>query len=141
MRLLLAAFVLLAGLSGAAAQEASVPPGDRSAIEAVIAGQIEAFRRDDEAAAFAFASPGIQAMFGSPETFMRTVRGQYMPVYRPRQVEFAEAEARSGEVVQAVELVGPDGGQHRALYTLERGPDGGWRITGCVLMRSQRLGA
>lgn len=141
MRLPLAALVLLAGLSGASAQDARVPPADRAAIEAVIAGQIEAFRRDDEAAAFAFASPGIQAMFGSPEVFMRVVRGQYMPVYRPREVEFAEAETRDGEVVQVVEVVGPDGGAHRALYTLERGPDGGWRIAGCVLVRSQRLGA
>ena len=141
MRPLLAAFFVLAGLSGAAAQEALVPPADRAAIEAVIAGQIEAFRRDDDAAAFAFASPGIQAMFGSPEAFMRMVRGQYMPVYRPRGVEFAEAAAEGGEVVQVVELVGPDGGAHRALYTMERGPDGGWRIAGCVLVRSQRLGA
>lgn len=141
MRFPLAALVLLAGLAGAAAQQAPVPPADRAAIETVIAGQMEAFRRDDGTAAFAFASPGIRAMFGSPEVFMRMVRGQYVPVYRPRKMEFAEAEVEGGEIVQAVELVGPDGGAHRALYAMERGPNGEWRIAGCVLVRGQGLGA
>ena len=141
MRALLAVLAFLSSSAIVAAQEARVPPADRAAIEAVIAGQIEAFRRDDEAAAFAFASPGIRAMFGTPQRFMEVVRGQYAPVHRPRQVEFAEAEARDGEVVQAVEVVGPDGGAYRALYTMEPGPDGTWRIAGCVLVRSRRVGA
>ena len=141
MRPLIAVLALLSSSAIVAAQEARVPPADRAAIEAVITGQIEAFRRDDEAAAFAFASPGIRAMFGTPERFMEIVRGQYAPVYRPRQVEFAEAETKDGEVVQAVEVVGPDGSAHRALYTMERGRDGEWRIAGCTLLRSQRLGA
>lgn len=141
MRPLLPLLALLSGSTIVAAQEAQVSAADRAAIEAVIAGQIEAFRRDDEPAAFAFASPGIQAMFGSPERFMDVVRGQYAPVHRPRQVEFAQVGTKDGEVVQAVEVVGPDGGAHRALYTMERGPDGRWRIAGCTLVRSQRLGA
>lgn len=139
MRRLIAVAALAASLSGAAAQQAPVAPADRAAIEAVITGQIEAFRRDDGAAAFAFASPGIQAMFGTAERFMEVVRGQYRPVYRPRQVEFAEAEAGDGEAVQAVEVVGPDGSAQRAIYTMRRGADGAWRIAGCVLVRSARL--
>ncbi len=142
MRPLIAVLALLSGSPIVVAGEAAgLPAADRAAIEAVIAGQIEAFRRDDEPAAFAFASPGIRAMFGAPGRFMEVVRGQYAPVYRPQEVEFAEVAMEGGEVVQAVELVGPDGGAHRALYTMESGPNGEWRIAGCTLVRSRRLGA
>ncbi len=137
MRILLAALLVIAALGGPA--RAQLAPADRAAIEAVIAGQIEAFRRDDGPAAFAFAAPGIQAMFGTPERFMGMVRNAYPPVYRPRQVEFAGIEPQDGDWVQAVELVGPDGDAQRALYTMQRGPDGAWRIAGCVLVRSGRL--
>ena len=137
MRALLSAFLVIAALLGPV--RAQPAPSDRAAIEAVIAAQIEAFRRDDAPAAFAFAAPGIQAMFGTPERFMGMVRGAYAPVYRPRQVEFAGIEPQDGGWVQAVELVGPDGEAQRALYTMQRGPDGAWRIAGCVLVRSERL--
>lgn len=137
MRTLLAALLVIAALSGPARSQ--LAPADRAAIEAVIAGQIEAFRRDDGPAAFAFAAPGIQAMFGTPERFMGMVRNAYPPVYRPRQVEFAGIEPQDGDWVQAVELVGPDGDAQRALYTMQRGPDGVWRIAGCVIVRSARV--
>lgn len=137
MRILLAALLIVTALCGPA--QAQLAPADRAAIEAVIAGQIEAFRRDDGPAAFAFAAPGIQAMFGTPERFMGMVRNAYPPVYRPRQVEFAGIEPQDGGWVQAVELVGPDGDAQRALYTMQRGPDGAWRIAGCVLVRTERL--
>lgn len=137
MRSFLATLILIAALIGPA--RAQLAPADRAAIEAVIAGQIEAFRRDDGPAAFAFAAPGIQAMFGTPERFMGMVRNAYPPVYRPLQVEFAGIEPQDGGWVQAVELVGPDGEAQRALYTMQRGPDGRWRIAGCILVRSERL--
>ena len=31
-------------------------------------------------------------------------------------------------------LVGPDGKSYVALYTLQRQPDGSWRINGCTLI-------
>lgn len=137
MRSLLATLLVIAALCGPA--RAQFAPADRAAIEAVIAGQIDAFRRDDGPAAFAFAAPGIQATFGTPERFMGMVRGAYAPVYRPRQVEFAGIEPHDDDRVQAVELVGPDGDAQRALYTMQRGPDGKWRIAGCVIVRSARV--
>ncbi len=137
MRILLAALVVMAALGGPA--RAQLAPADRAAIEAVIAGQIEAFRRDVGPAAFAFAALGIQAMFGTPERFMGMVRTAFPPIYRPRQVEFPGIEPQDGDWVQAVELIGPDGNAQRALYTMQRGPDGTWRIAGCVLVRSERL--
>jgi len=47
----------------------------------------------------------------------------------------------AGQVVQQVELVGPDGATQLALYTMERDGAGHWRIAGCSLVPSVRVGA
>jgi hypothetical protein len=114
-----------------------VNAADRAAIRAVVEDQLAAFQRDDGAAAFAFASPGIQAEFGTVENFMAMVRSGYQPVYRPREVAFGDATAGDdGRIVQRVELVGPDGVPVVALYTMEQQPDGSWRIAACRLTKS-----
>ncbi|MCB1883592.1 MAG: DUF4864 domain-containing protein [Geminicoccaceae bacterium] len=106
---------------------------DAPAIRAVIEAQLKAFRSDDGAAAFAKASPGIQAMFGTPENFMAMVRQGYPQVYRPRAVEFADIVTERGRPVQRVRIVGPDGKVVMAHYPMQRQPDGSWRIDGCYL--------
>jgi hypothetical protein len=68
------------------ADDGSVGGADQAAIRQVIQNQIAAFRRDDGAAAFSYASPSIRAQFGSPENFMHIVRNAYQPVYRPSSV-------------------------------------------------------
>lgn len=113
--------------------EAQVSEPDRSAIRGVIERQIEAFRRDDGQEAFGYASPSIQGMFGSPETFMDMVRQGYRPVYRPRTVEFREIATLQGMVTQKVHLIGPDGRPVTAFYPMSRQADGSWRIEGCYL--------
>jgi hypothetical protein len=110
---------------------------DRGAIRAVVEDQLAAFQRDDGDAAFAFASPGIRAQFGTVDNFMAMVRAGYQPVYRPREVAFGDVRVDDGgRIVQRVLLVGPDGVPVVALYTMERQPDGSWRIAGCTLTRS-----
>lgn len=113
--------------------EAQVSEPDRSAIRDVIERQIEAFRRDDGAAAFGYASPSIQGMFGSPDTFMDMVRQGYRPVYRPRAVEFREIVTLQGMPTQKVHVIGPDGRPVTAFYPMSRQADGSWRIEGCYL--------
>jgi hypothetical protein len=109
--------------------------GDAAAIRAVIEAQIAAFRADDGAAAFAFASPEIQSLFGDAERFMAMVRDGYQPVYRPRSVEFRDLILEQGRPTQRVLVVGPDGVPVVARYFMQRQPDGSWRIDGCVLER------
>lgn len=112
----------------------SLADDDGAAIMGTISRQIEAFRRDDGAAAFSLAAPAIQQMYGSPERFLEAVRQTYRPVYRPRQVEFRQLGLVNGAIVQRVYLVGPDDQPSLALYFMEKQSDGSWRISGCVLL-------
>lgn len=125
--------LLLAGGEKPAAQDAG--SSERSAIVAIIQQQIAAFQRDDGPAAFAFASPTIQQIFGNPDRFMQMVREGYPPVYRPQDVEFLALSEEAGRLVQRVRIVGPGGETVIARYTMIRMPDGSWRIDGCVLER------
>jgi hypothetical protein len=140
MRRLLLVLLLPFALVVAAHADETPSAADRAAIRDIVAQQLAAFQRDDAVTAFGFASPGIQQIFGTPEHFIDMVRIGYLPVYRPRQVDFGEITAAEGEIVQRVELVGPDGAPALALYFMQRQPDGSWRINGCVLTQSaQRL--
>lgn len=130
MRALLLVFAFLAGTAFAGEPSSA----DRGAIRQVIEGQMSAFRQNDAAGAFNFAAPGIQAMFGTPENFIRMVETGYPPVYRPREVEFRDIVIRDDLIVQKVLVVGPDGRPVMALYTMELQPDGNWRIAGCALV-------
>ena len=138
MRGLLLGLALLFAAHGAAAQSLPDAAGAAS-IREIITRQIEAFRRNDAVAAFGYASPNIQGMFGNPENFVAMVRTGYPPVWRPRDIQFGAIEDRDGRIVQKVELIGPDGAPALALYTMERGPDGVWRIDGCALLPSEKL--
>ena len=135
---------LIGPLAGAAqAQTGGVPGlGEREvdAIRAVISRQMDAFKRDDAFAAFGFAAPSIQKMFGTPERFMTMVRRGYQPVYRPRSVAFRKIVTVDGKLVQPVFVVGPDGVPVTALYIMERQNDGEWRIAGCVLAQPEEQG-
>jgi hypothetical protein len=131
---ILALFGLLLGLAmTAAAQEPPVSDADRAAIRQIIQAQVDAFRRDDGAAAFGYASPNIQGMFGQPDIFMDMVRQGYQPVYRPRVFDFREIVDLHGQPAQKVHVVGPDGRPVTAIYPMTQLPDGSWRIDGCYL--------
>ncbi|GJD95177.1 DUF4864 domain-containing protein [Methylobacterium iners] len=109
----------------------------RSAARATIERQIEAFRKDDAATAYAQAAPAIQGMFGSPETFIAMVKKGYAAVYRARSfsVERIEDVGEDG-LALGVRLQDENGVDWVALYSLERQPDGAWRISGCQLVKA-----
>jgi hypothetical protein len=129
-------FALFLSVAPARAADAQVSATDAAAIHKVVQNQLAAFQRDDGDAAFAYASPGIQEMFGNADNFMMMVRSGYQPVYRPRHVEFGAVDIEDGAPTQHVLLVGPDGVEVEALYFMERQPDGKWLINGCVLRPS-----
>jgi len=63
------------------------------------------------------------------------VRSAYAVVYRPRSVQFEKLEIVDGEVFQPARLTDAQGQAWLALYSMERQPDGAWRISGCQLAR------
>jgi hypothetical protein len=121
--------VLLLALPPAGAQSTG-----EAGIRAVITDQIEAFRRDDAAAAFAIASPEIQAIFRDPDSFMRMVATGYPEVYRPRSFRFLALAEEDGRLLQRVIVEGPGGGLVTAVYDMVE-VAGRWRINGCLLLR------
>ncbi len=127
-----AILVLIATLSTAPAWS-QPSEADGNAIVSVIQSQLEAFQGDRAVEAFGYASPGIQAMFQTPDRFMQMVRTGYGAVYRPREVQFLDLIVERGELAQRVLFVGPDGVPVIAHYYMERQPDGSWRISGVTL--------
>jgi hypothetical protein len=137
--------MLLTALSqpGASAGQPAPPEAasssDSAAIRALIDDQIAAFRRHDAERAWRHESPGLRDRFQTPERFLRMVREGYRPVYAPRRVGFAELVLLpTGELGQWLDLTGPDGERVRALYLLERQPDGSWRTSGCLLFEPEQ---
>ncbi len=109
---------------------------DRAESRAVIERQIEAFRREDGATAFSFASPELQMLFHDPDRFMAMVRNGYQPVYRPKTYSFSgDAETAEG-LSETLTIEDADGQAWTALYTLEKQPDGSWKITSCHLVKA-----
>lgn len=120
-------FVLLALPQAAPAE------GDSAAFRQVIQSQLDAFQRDDGAAAFGYASPMIKGLFRTPERFMAMVVQGYPQVYRPRTVDFGGTTVLHGQPTQVVYLTGPDGEAIVAYYQMQQQPDGTWRINGVHL--------
>jgi hypothetical protein len=131
MRVLAVLAAILAGSILPLAAEENLTAG-----QTVIRSQEEAFGRDDAAAAYTFAAPGIKSMFQTPDVFMSMVRNGYAPVYRHRSFEFGEAKSYDGKIYQQVHIIDADGDAWEALYTIEPQEDGTFKISGCVLKKA-----
>ena len=137
MRSALLALSLLASL---AAAPALAGDAETKAAQETIDGQIKAFLAGDDATAYGYAAPNVRRIFPTLETFMAMVTSGYQPVYRPRNYAFGKVQESSAtSIVQQVLLVGPDGRDYEAVYTLELQPDGKFRITGVSLRASNSL--
>jgi hypothetical protein len=100
----------------------------QSDVQSVIREQLDAFARDDIAAAFEFASPRLQQLFQTPENFGTMVRQGYPMVWRNQGVRFLDQREEAGRVLQKVMIADPEGRVHLLEYQLENGPSG-WRIS------------
>lgn len=134
-RLISAALFVLALTAAGNAGDAEV-----KAAQSVIDSQLKAFQADDGALAYSYAAPGIKRVFPTVDAFMGMVTNGYTPVRRPQSYVFGKSEEMgAGRIAQQVFVVGPDGKEYEALYTLERQPDGRFLITGCSLRASNAL--
>ena len=133
LRSLLAALIVC--LAAWTAHADTLSEADRAEFQRIITGQIEAFRADDGERAYGYAAPSIRRIFPNSGIFMQMVKQGYRPVYRPRSFSFEPAGADPpGQPSQRVRIIGPDGKTYEALYSMERQPDGTWRINGCALV-------
>ncbi|WP_116599487.1 DUF4864 domain-containing protein [Primorskyibacter marinus] len=129
MRSLIFGLVAAVALAGGVAAQDTPETG----IKDVISSQLEAFRQDDFARAFSFASPSIQGMFGSPENFGGMVQNGYPMVWRPGRVDFLELRQIEGSLWQKVQIVDQSGRVHLLDYQMVEGRDG-WRIGGVQML-------
>ena len=109
---------------------------DVTAAQGVIRAQEQAFARDDATAAYSYAAPAIKEIFPAPDIFMSMVQNGYAPVYRHKSFEFGDSKAEGSWIAQRVHIVDANGEAWEALYTLERQPDGSYKITGCSLLKA-----
>lgn len=118
---------LLHGLGAAVAQ----PGGDPMTAVAPVMAQLEALRRDDYDAAFAFASAGIQRMFDR-QAFEQMVREGYPEIARSTFAHVAESRiGPDGHAYVRAKVRGANGNHIEALYDLVW-EGGHWRINGVV---------
>ncbi len=108
-------------------------------IRETIQNQIEAFQADDFARAFTFASPNIQGLFGTPESFGAMVRQGYPMVYRPADVQMLDLREVAGNLWQRVRVVDQAGAAWLLDYMMVETPQG-WQINGVQILPAPDVG-
>jgi len=125
---LLASMLLIAGAAGAALAQADP---DAEAAGRVVMQQLDAFRRDDFEAAFAFASAEIHDLYDRPR-FEAMVRGGYPEIARSVSAIISRAtRGPNGRLYLLVRVRGANGQSIEAIYELVL-ENGQWRINGVV---------
>lgn len=102
-----------------------------TAIRDVISRQLEAIGNNDAEAAFAFASPKIQSMFGEPWTFMVMVARGFPHIYRSSGHRFLNVVETGPLPLQRVLIESAKGSVIVRYEMIEI--DGQWRINGCQI--------
>ena len=110
--------------------------------QAVITGQVEAFRASDGPAALGFAAAGFKARFADPDMFVAAIREWgYSAIVDSRSHSFGAYQLVDPNLaLQAVTFTGPDQALYQAIYRLER-EESGWRIAGVQMMKTSAMGA
>ena len=109
-------------------------------IQQTIQGQLDAFRADDFAQAFTFASPNIKGIFGTSENFGALVRQGSPMVHRPSAVTMLELREVAGNLWQRVMITDEAGRTHLLDYQMIETAEG-WQINGVQLLRAPGVGA
>jgi hypothetical protein len=126
-RALVALLIALAPL----AATAQPLDADAQAAGRVVMQQLEAFRRDDFATAYTFASVMIRQMFDRAR-FEAMVRGGYPEIAHSASATIAGSRrGDAGEIYLLIRIVGDNGRAVEAVYELVS-EAGAWRINGVV---------
>lgn len=134
--LLLGATLPAAMGAAPAAADSTLADAEWQAIKRTISEQLAALKAGDDTKAFAHASPSIRQQFGTAAGFLAMVRAAYGALIAARYTEFLEGAVIEGNVIQPLRLIAPDNSVRVALYTMQKQPDGRWKISGCILAPS-----
>ena len=105
------------------------PETDVKAAAEPIMKQLEAFRRDDYAAAYTFAAAEIKELFDRA-AFERMVKSGYPEIARSTFAVIARSEVGpDGHLYVSVKIRGANGNSIEAVYDMVQ-EAGGWRING-----------
>ena len=125
---------LLAGLLALPALAQEAP------IQSTIQSQLDAFKAEDFARAFTYASPTIKGIFGSPGNFGAMVVQGYPMVAHPSAVQMLELREVAGNLWQRVMITDMQGRTHLLDYQMVETAEG-WQINGVQLLPVAGVGA
>ena len=113
----------------------SITPQDQTAFQAIIAAQLDAFKKDDGAAAYSYAAPVVQGLFPDAEKFMTMVKHGYEPIFKNTKHSFGQVvDDGLGHPNQHVIITTSDGKRYEAVYVMQQQPDGSWKIAGVQMV-------
>ncbi|MEN3291871.1 MAG: hypothetical protein V7642_1124 [Burkholderiales bacterium] len=112
---------------------------DAAAIRAVVQTQIEALAEDDATGAFELTTPTKRMQIGSADNFLRMIKEQYTPIYRPQLALFSKPQVIDGNAIQVVRLTSDDRHVWVAIFWMQQGEDSYWKIDGCQLLETTSL--
>jgi hypothetical protein len=111
------------------AEEAKPSPAKmKDSAETVIRQQLEAFRRNDYAAAYTFAAPALQQQF-SREAFEKMVRSGYPLIATSTEAVIGLTIDDGEKAIVTVRVIGEKKEAASFQYLMER-HEGRWRIAG-----------
>jgi hypothetical protein len=144
MKRLYAIAILLIGLGAPLGTLAAEPvgeltPADATAIRTVVQSQLEALAQDDAASAFELTTPNKRMQIGSADDFLRMIKEQYTPIYRPQLALFSNPQVIDGSAIQVVRLTSDDRHVWVAIFWMQQGEDSHWKIDGCQLLETASL--
>jgi Domain of unknown function (DUF4864) len=117
-------------------------PADKTNVQAVIAGQLEAFKAGDGPKAYSFAAPYVTKVFPTVDVFMRMVKGGYGPIFSNSKYGFGTVTTDTlGRPTQHVTITAADGKRYEAVYAMQQQPDGSWKIAGVQMVEIPGLDA
>ncbi len=121
--------------SGRAGTPTPSAPAVKEKLQSIVRQQLEAFRRNDYAAAYVFAAPGIKAQF-PVEAFEEMVRRGYPLIAQSKDASFGVTLDDGEKAVVTVRVTAADGQAASYHYLLERVGDD-WRIAGVQAIKEE----
>ena len=133
-RLLIPVWLAIIASCAHAAEEAKPStPAMKEKLQAVIRGQLEAFRKDDFAGAYRFAAAAIREQFPLA-AFETMVKSNYPAIAKSEDAVFGLTLDDGDKAVVNVRVVGPKQESVSYQYLLERDGEE-WRISGVYVLR------